>query len=87
MQETQGKYTHAANIIVERGNQLTKISPYNKYEGTRISRHVQSDLLKTDFPYSVARPDDRRQRNNGSNWWVAYKCLSITCKTVTDSDK
>ena len=85
--ETQGKYIHAANTNVERGDQLTKISPYNKYKGMRISRHVQSDLLKTDFPYSLACPNDRWQINKGGNWRVAYKCLSITCKIVTDNDK
>ena len=50
--ETQGKPTRAANTNTKRGNQLTKISPHNKYDGTRILGHIQSDPPKTDFPYS-----------------------------------
>ena len=49
-----------ANTNMERGNQLMEMSPYNKYDGTRISGgHEQGDLLKMDFPYSLACPDDR----------------------------
>ena len=60
VQETQGKYTRMANTNMERGNQLMEMSPYNKYDGTRISGgHEQGDLLKMDFPYSLACPDDR----------------------------
>jgi len=72
--------TRAANTNMERGDQLMKISPHNKYDGTRISGHIQTDLPKTNFPYSLARPDNRRQRNKGGNWRVAYKWSSITCK-------
>ena len=54
VQETQGKYTRMANTNMERGNQLMEMSPYNKYDGTRISGHKQGDPPKTDFPYSLA---------------------------------
>ena len=50
--ETQGKPTRVANTNTKRGDQLTKISPHNKYDGTRILGHIQSDPPKTDFPYS-----------------------------------
>ena len=66
-QETQGKHTLAANTNMERGDQLTKMSPHNKYDGTRISGHEQSDPPKMDFPYSLACPNDGRQRNKGGN--------------------
>ena len=38
--ETQGKPTCAANTNIECSNQLKKIYPHNKYDGTRISGHV-----------------------------------------------
>ena len=65
--ETQEKHKCAASTNMERGNQLMKILPHNKYDGTRISGHVQSDPPKMDFQYSLARPDDGRQRNKGGN--------------------
>ena len=37
--ESQGKHTHAANTNMERGDQLTEMSPHNKYDGTRILGH------------------------------------------------
>ena len=57
--ETQGKPTCAANTNTKRGDQLMKISPHNKYDGTRILGHVQSDPPKTDFPYSLVHLHDR----------------------------
>ena len=65
--ETQGKHTCVANKNMERGDQLTKILLHNKYDGMRILGHIQSDPPKTDFPYSLAHPNDRRQRNKGGN--------------------
>ena len=64
--ETQLKHTRAANTNKERGNQLTKMSPNNKYDGTRIPGHEQGDPPKTEFPYSLAHPDNRQQRNKGA---------------------
>ena len=58
-QETQGKPTRVDNTNTEHGDQLTKMSPHNKYDGMRISGHVQSDPPKTDFPYSFACLHDR----------------------------
>ena len=57
--ETQGKPTRVANTNTERGDQLTKISSHNKYDGARILGHIQSDPPKTDFPYSLACLHDR----------------------------
>ena len=37
--ETQGKDTHAANTREKCGSHLTKTSPHNKCDGTRILRH------------------------------------------------
>ena len=65
--ETQGKHTRAANTNLERGNQLTKMSPHNRYDKTRISGHEQNDPPKTNFPYSLARLNNRRQMNKGGN--------------------
>ena len=65
--ETQGRNTRVTNANEKHGNQLTKISPHNKYDGTRISRHKQNDPPKKDFPYSLARPYNERQMNKGGN--------------------
>ena len=65
--ETQGSRTCVANTNMERGNQLTKMSPHSKYDGTRISGRIQGDPPKTDCLYSLACPDDRQQRNKGGN--------------------
>ena len=59
VRETQEKQKCAANTNMERGNQLTKMSPHNKYDGTRILGHEQSDPPKSEFPYSLARPNDK----------------------------
>ena len=61
--ETQGKDTRAANMKDKHGTHLTKKSPYNKYDGMRISRHEENDAPKKNFPYSIARPIKGRQRN------------------------
>ena len=53
------KPTHAANTNIERGDQLMKISLHNRYDKTKILKHVQSDPPRTDFPYSLARVYDR----------------------------
>ena len=67
MHEKLKENTCVANTNMERGDQLTKMSPHNKYDGMRISGYVQSDPPKTDFPYPLARPNDRQQRNKGGN--------------------
>ena len=44
VRETLGTDTRAANANKKRGNQLTEMSPHNKYDGMRISGHEQNDL-------------------------------------------
>ena len=51
--------THVANANKKRGNQLTEMSPHNKYDGMRISKHEQGNPPKKDFPYSLARLGNR----------------------------
>ena len=43
------KPTHAANTNIERGDQLMKISLHNRYDKTKISKHVKSDPPRTAF--------------------------------------